>query len=252
MPEKFIPLYDLESLTEPQRQEYLKAVCLHMGVPDNIGLVSLTQLDDGEGPSRLVAYVKRGATEIVRSKLQINVTNLTHQMVGGSIVFTATAIAVDGHQEIATGSKYIDGLTGAPLDDAIMTASTRALRRATLQFIGAGVLDESEINQRKTIHAIAAPSVPPPQPTVQPSTGPGKDVTPEPSVPNLAANHAIGELSQGIAKQVEFESEQAKLRADFVKQMNEKAKPTVELHDLSPKKTRKTRARNKKVDLGPS
>jgi hypothetical protein len=264
MPEKFIPLYDLESLTEPQRQEYLKAVCLHMGVPDNIGLVSLTQLDDGEGPSRLVAYVKRGATEIVRSKLQINVTNLTHQMVGGSIVFTATAIAVDGHQEIATGSKYIDGLTGAPLDDAIMTASTRALRRATLQFIGAGVLDESEINQRKTIHAIAAPSVPTPQPTVQPSATPGKDITPPKEIvpePVLVID----------PKQVEFEADQAKLRADFIKQMNEKAKtenpiglvPAVAKNepDVIPEdsmiaarkpKTRKTRAPNKKVDLGPS
>jgi len=276
----FSPIYDLESLTESQRQEYVKAVCQHMGVPDNIGLVSLTQLDDGEGPSRLVAYAKRGATEIVRSKLQINITNLTHQMVGGSIVFTATAIAVDGHQEISTGSKYVDGLTGHDLDDAIMTAQTRALRRVTLQFIGAGVLDESEINQRKTVHisvhATGVPLPPTVQPFVAPNDAPGKDITPEPSMPDLAANHAIGELVQEMVidpKQVEFEAEQAKLRADFVKQMNEKAKTENPIGlvpaaaaknypDVIPEdsmiaarkpKTRKPRAPNKpKVDLGPS
>ena len=46
MPEKFIPLYDLESLTEPQRQQYVTALCKHIGVPDNLNLVALTYLDE--------------------------------------------------------------------------------------------------------------------------------------------------------------------------------------------------------------
>ncbi len=273
MSEKFVPMYDLESLTEPQRTEYLKAVCLHMGVPDNLGLVSLTQLDDGEGPSRLVAYVKRGATEIVRDRLQINVTNLTHQMVGGSIVFTATATSHAGHQEISTGSKYIDGLTGAPLDDAIMTAQTRALRRVTLQFIGAGVLDESEINQRKTVHisvyATGVPLPPTVQPFVAPNDAPGKDITPKEIAVEMERQDLRVEAKDATdSKQIEFEAEQAKLRADFVAQMNKTSKaetridliPVAKVSEPIPEdsmvaaripKTRKPRGPNKsKVDLG--
>jgi hypothetical protein len=175
---EFIPLYDLDSLTEPQRQDYIRNVCNHMGVPDNLNLVALTYIDDGDGPAHLVPYAKRGALEIVRNNLQIDVTSLTNQMIGGSIVFTATAKSkVTGRQEISTGSKFIEGLTGTPLDDAIMASQTRALRRVTLQFIGAGVLDESEVNQRKLIHTVSVPMVATPQPTVQPANEPGKDIT---------------------------------------------------------------------------
>ena len=178
MSESFIPMYDLESLTEPQRQEYLKAVCKHMGVPDNLNLVALTFVDDSDGPQRLVAYAKRGATENVRNNLKINIESLTSQMIGGSIVFTATAKSSTlSRQEVATGSKFVGDLQGTQLDDAIMTASTRALRRVTLQFVGAGVLDESEVTQRKVVHVTSAPLVSTPQPSVAPSSEPGKDIT---------------------------------------------------------------------------
>jgi hypothetical protein len=274
MAENFIPLYDLESLTEPQRQEYLKAVCKHLGVPDNLNLVALTYVDDTEGPSRLVPYAKRGATENVRNALQIDVTSLTNQMVNGSIVFTATATSkIKGRQEVAAGSKFIEGLQGAVLDDAIMTASTRALRRVTLQFIGAGVLDESEVNQRKTIHITSAPATPAPQPTVLPSSEPGKvvelvtdggpriDTTmfPPASVKIPAAvDFATGKTWE---TQEKFEADQAKLRADAIAQLNakiEKVAPAEEIIEANkkldlPKKTRKPRGPNKKkVDLGPS
>jgi hypothetical protein len=255
MSENFLPMYDLESLTEPQRQEYLRAVCKHLGVPDNLNLIALTYVDETDGPARLVAYAKRGATEAVRNNLQIDVTSLTNQMIGGSIVFTATAKSkVTGRQEVATGSKWIDGLQGAQLDDAIMTASTRSLRRVTLQFMGAGVLDESEVSQRKTIHVQSAPQVVPPQPTVQPSSAPGKDVTETIKLP-IAVEFESGKVWNN---QEEFEAAKAKIRADAIAQLNAKAKAeSGPVEDTAVKevvkKPRKPRGPNKaKVDLGPS
>lgn len=219
--DNFIPLYDLESLTEHQRQEYVRGVCKHMGVPDNLNLIALTYVDDGDGPARLVPYAKRGATENVRNSLQIDIESLDHKMVNGSIVFTVTARSkVTGRREISTGSKWIDNLQGTALDDAIMTAQTRALRRVTLQFIGAGVLDESEVTQRKTVHVTSTPVVTP-QPTVQPSNEPGKDIT--------------GELERTATAEIP--------RAEVIAKLNEEAKP-------EPKKTRKPR--KAKVDFGPS
>src|SRR5260370_13049788 len=85
----FVPLYDLESLNENQRQDYVRNVCLHMGVPPELNLVMLTYLDENDGPRRLVAYANRVATEIIRNNRGLNVTELTSKRIGGSVVFTA-------------------------------------------------------------------------------------------------------------------------------------------------------------------
>lgn len=145
---QFIPIYDIDSLNESQRQEYVRNICKHLGVPAELNLVMLTYMDSSDGPRRLVAYAKRGAAEIIRDNRQISVTDLKHELIGGSIVYTVVGKDKNGRQEIATGSKYIEGLFGADLDDAIMTAQTRAVRRMTLQFPGGGVLDESEVQGR--------------------------------------------------------------------------------------------------------
>lgn len=273
MGNEFIPAYDLESLNEQQRQDYIKAVCRHMGVPDDLNLVALTRIDDGEGPARLVAYAKRGATENVRNNLQINITSLTSEMRGGSIVFTATAISQKTlRQEMSTGAKYVEGLTGTPLDDALMTAQTRALRRVTLQFVGAGVLDESEVHQGRTVkvsaNASTAVSLAAPQPSVAVSTAPGKDITVDIIAEQAAAQALVNEKLDKIMKndptpQEAFEAFQAKLRADAIASLNATStsipvsqNPPIEGVSLQPvaeKKARKPRGPNKpKVNLGPS
>jgi hypothetical protein len=255
MSENFIPAYDLESLNEEQKQTYLKAVCRYMGVPDDLNLVALTRIDDGEGPARLVAYAKRGATENVRNNLGINVTGMTSQVINGSIVFTVTGVNAKGRQEISTGSKYIEGATGKYLDDGIMTAQTRATRRMTLQFVGAGVLDESEIHSGKTVVTSAAASglaLAATQPTVQPSSAPGKDITPPPVIDAVQAtidgSMTIAKIAEAVLPAEDFSTAQAKLREEAIAQLNAKAEVRAE------KKTRKPRGPNKKtaVDLGPS
>jgi len=52
MSEKFIPIYDLESMTEQQKQDYIRNVCNHMGVPPELNLVMLAYLDEQDGPRR--------------------------------------------------------------------------------------------------------------------------------------------------------------------------------------------------------
>lgn len=269
----FIPLYDLESLNEQQRQDYIKNVCAHMGIPPELNLVMLTYLDDYEGPRRLVAYVKRGATEIIRNNRGIHITDLRQEKIGGSVVWTATGKDTTGRQEMSSGAKYIDGLIGKDLDDAIMTAQTRACRRMTLQFVGAGVLDESEVNPTKPVQlkeSSFSSMTAAPQPTVQPSSEPGKDITligpsqdlkTQPQVATVVAIRESQRAAQEIVNasidgrvpetQEQFEKLQAQLRADAIAQLN--AKATLVETEAPAKKTRKPRGPNKpKVDLGPS
>jgi hypothetical protein len=285
MSESFVPMYDLESLSEKQRQDYLRSLCKHLGVPDDLNLVSLVYIDDGDGPAHLVAYVKRGAAESIRSNLGIEIRSLLNQMVGGSIVFTATGVDKNGRQEIAVGSKYIEGLSGSLLDDSIMTASTRALRRLAIQFTGTGILDESEVNQRKTVNVPVlkqSPLFAAPQPMVAPSSEPGKDITLTPlqefqkqpdhdmqkcvesNVPCGNIVHDIGKWTEvDLSKphvsqtQEEFEARQAKIRADAITQLNQNTEEKgalVQSIAEPVKKTRKPRGPNKKktIDLGPS
>jgi hypothetical protein len=253
---KFIPLYDLESLTEPQRYDYVRGVCEHMGVPPELNLVMLTYLDENDGPRRLVAYAKRGATEIIRNNRGINVTDLTSKEIQGSVVYTATGKDSTGRQEMSTGAKYVVGLVGKELDDAIMTAQTRACRRMTLQFVGAGVLDESEVNPAHRVELKETNLLPPvPQPIVAPANEPGKDVT---TTVTKAAVELANVMSQAFTgqdviipieeTQEQFETHQAKLCADAIAQLNQSASPVEPA-----KRTRKTRGPNKpKVDMGPS
>lgn len=270
----FTPIYDLDSLNETQRQGYVQALCKHLGVPTELNLVMLTYIDTNEGPRRLVPYAKRGAAEIIRGIKGIEVVSLTDKMIGGSIVYTAVGKDKTGRQEISAGSKYIDGLTGEALDDAIMTAQTRALRRMTLQYTGTGILDESEVSNRGVTLAMKSDTAqaPAPQPTVAPSAEPGKDVTgsvvvgvdimhqiqrTEPhteyhakvtpdtngSVTVTVPPHSGDTVKLIWDNQESFEADQAKKRAEAIASLNKTAEPEP--------KPRKKRER-KKVDLGPS
>jgi len=250
-------------MNEEQRQQYVRNVCEHMGVPPELNLVMLTYLDEQDGPRRLVAYAKRGATEIIRNNRNINVTELTSKEIGGSIVFTATGKDNNGRQEMSTGSRYIKDLEGRQLDDAIMTAQTRAVRRMTLQFVGAGVLDESEVNPSQPVALKNTnPSPIAPQPAVKANDEPGKDITPEikEAVRELQTNLAATAIAAvAIAEtpalpaetQEQFEVRMEAQRQEAIKQLN--AKHLAENPPAEAPKKRRTRGPNKpKVDLGPS
>lgn len=243
---KFVALYDLEPLTETQRQEYVVNLCQHMGIPPELNLVMLTYLDEEDGPRRLVPWVKRGGTEIIRNNKGINISEITSKEVGGSFVVTARATNTDGRQEIAVGSKWISGLTGKDLDDAIMTAQTRACRRVTLQFVGAGVLDESEINPALRVSAKqTTPIAIAPIPTVQPASEPGKDITPAPEM-------FVGQQEQIDAAYKQLAEK--KTREEAIALINKVDEPVVDKTPTAEAEPVKRKGRGKarpKVDLGP-
>jgi hypothetical protein len=142
--------HDLSKLSTEELAQYLRAVSEFIGLDPDLNGLDTIWMDNEGGPGKsLVIYARRGTAEILREIYAIEVDELTDKIVNGSIVFTAkghsTLTAGTRRQEIATGSKYINGLVGKALDDAIMTASTRAIRRLTMQFTKLGILDQSEV-----------------------------------------------------------------------------------------------------------
>ena len=183
MKKKFTPILgDLSQLSEQAQTEYVLAVCEHLQVPAELGLVVLAFMDTGDGARQKIVYVKRGATDIIRDKKKINVTSLAPLNGDGYVGFTATGTDSTGRQEMAVGAVSIKGLSGHAVANAVKTAQTQALRRMTLQFAGGGFLDETEVNEKTT--NIATSSLPLSQiaqPTVLPNASAGKDIT-EPAV----------------------------------------------------------------------
>ena len=219
MSKKFVPMYDLSALTEQQKQDYVVALCEHLEIPPELNLVRLIWDDDGSTSRKQVAYVLKGGTDIIRANRKITTKSLTNVMLGGAVTFTCTGEDVNGRQEIAVGSKSIDGLQGKALDDSVMTAQTRATRRMTLQFVGGGVLDESEVNQATTnLNSQSTPlaelSLAPAQPTVKPNDAPGEDVT-----------QAAVEIGKAAVEAADFVAAQKKLREDAIAFLNEKPTP---------------------------
>lgn len=186
--------HDLSKLSVEQTAQYLRDVSEFIGLDPDLNGLDTIWMDNETGPGKsLVVYARRGTAEILRNNRGIEVSSLTDKEIKGSLVFTATGKDKTGRQEIATGSKNISNVNGKQLDDAIMTASTRALRRLTMQFTSLGILDESEVkatvsdtsNPAAGASLAGSPVVFPPAPSVPANNAPGRDITPTDTVTTI-------------------------------------------------------------------
>lgn len=235
--------HDLSKLSPEELTQYLRDVSKFIGLDPDLNALDTIWMQNENGPGQsLVVYARRGTAEILRNLKGIEISSLSQTITPqGSIVFTATGKDAKNRQEIAIGSKYVGSLTGKALDDAIMTASTRALRRVTMQFTSLGILDESEVGavQGSTVNPAAGATlagsavVLPPAPTVPANNAPGRDITPPKTemIPvsqdpktqaQVAAVIAIRELQKSETP-AEFSARMDGLRNDAQTQLAEKA-----------------------------
>ena len=177
---KFIPKHDLDQLSEAEQLEYVELACEHLGVPSDLGLVSLGFMDSGDGKRKKVLYVHKGATDIVRDHRGINVESMIPLAANKEYVgFTATGKDSKGRQEVAVGAVSISGLTGVAVANAVMTAQTKASRRLTLIYAGGGFFAATEVSEttRNIANSASSLSTVAAQPSTTPSAAPGKDIT---------------------------------------------------------------------------
>jgi hypothetical protein len=178
----FNPIYDLESLTEEQRQKYYLDACQHYSLPPELSALAFIWMETGDGKRNLTLYAKKAATDIIRANKQISTTKLTKDEGRGYVAWIVEGKDATGRTEMAVGSASTEGLKGTQLATAVMLAQTRGTRRMTLQFVG-GLLDESELNEtttdinRSSTSLASMATLPAPQPQVEPNSQAGKDVT---------------------------------------------------------------------------
>jgi hypothetical protein len=179
--------HDLHTLTQQEAMQYLRDVSTFLELDPDLNAFDLIWMPNPSGEGKtLCVYARRGTCELLRDKHEIEIIDQTETVIAGSYVVRVKGRNGKGRVEIALGSRSIEDLKGRDRDDAIMTASTRALQRLTMQFTGLGILSESEV-----ISVIAPPANPasgaqlagsamviPPMPSVAPNNAPGKPSEP--------------------------------------------------------------------------
>jgi|GEM_PF-1623652 len=150
-----VMLGDLGRLSAEERVRYYEAVCA------SVGLNPLTQpfeyiVLDG----KLTLYAKKNCAEQLRQIHGVSTEIKSRETADGVHTVHVAATTRDGrtdedigsvslvHPPIVNGqpnSRAGQPLTGLELADALMTAITKAKRRATLSVCGLGMLDETEI-----------------------------------------------------------------------------------------------------------
>ena len=131
---------DLSKLTADQRLAYYNQVC------HSLGLNPLTQPFKYITLSgKLTLYATKDATEQLRKRHGVSITEVSSQRIEDVFVVTAKAQDRHGRTDAATGAVTIGNAKGDALANCLMKAETKAKRRVTLSICGLGMLDETEL-----------------------------------------------------------------------------------------------------------
>jgi hypothetical protein len=142
--ERVLALGDLRDLSPKERVQYYLHVC------ESVGLNPATRPFEYINLSgKLTLYSTKNCTDQLRQIHTISVASLSRETIDGVHVVTATVTNALGRRDEDVGAVNIANLKGEALANALMKATTKAKRRATLSICGLSFLDESEIEAVK-------------------------------------------------------------------------------------------------------
>ena len=132
---------DLSKLSAGDKVRYYNGYCERMGLDPYTKPFDLLRLNGRE-----VLYCTRSGTQQLNKLHKVShlITSRDTNTDAGVYIVTSKASLPDGRCTESLGAVNIAGLKGEAYANAIMKAETKAKRRATLDLLGLGVLDESE------------------------------------------------------------------------------------------------------------
>ena len=132
---------DLSGLTDSQLTQYYVAFCQHVGldaISKPFDILSLS--------GKKVLYCTRSGTQQLNMRHKISHAVTSREIQQGIFMVTCRASMLDGRFTDSIGAVPIAGKSGEALANLMMKAETKAKRRATLDIVGLGILDESEVD----------------------------------------------------------------------------------------------------------
>jgi hypothetical protein len=146
---------DISKLSQQQKVSYYHQFCERLGLDPLSQPFKLLRLNGKE-----VLYCDRSGAQQLNKIHKVSHEIKARETVSGCYVVTAQASTPDGRHTESIGAVTIDNLRGDNLCNAMMKAETKAKRRATLDLLGLGILDETETETIANAQKIDAPSVP--------------------------------------------------------------------------------------------
>jgi hypothetical protein len=146
---------DITKLSPQHKVSYYHQFCERLGLDPLSQPFKLLRLNGKE-----ILYCDRSGAQQLNKIHKVSHEIKARETVSGCYVVTAQASTPDGRHTESIGAVTIDNLRGDNLCNAMMKAETKAKRRATLDLLGLGILDETETDTIVNAQKIDAPAVP--------------------------------------------------------------------------------------------
>ncbi len=143
---------DLSKLNPQQKVSYYRQFCERLGLDPLSQPFKLLRLNGKE-----VMYCDRSGAQQLNKLHGVSHAIQAREIVNGCYVVTAQASTPEGRHTESIGAVPIESLKGDALCNAMMKAETKAKRRATLDLLGLGILDETETDAIPNAVAVEAP-----------------------------------------------------------------------------------------------
>lgn len=130
---------DLSGLNATQKITYYNAYCQRLGLDPLTQPFKLLSLN-----GKQVLYCDRSGAQQLNKLHNVSHEIKTRASENDLFVVTCRASLPDGRFTDSIGAVNITGLKGDALANAMMKSETKAKRRATLDLLGLGILDETE------------------------------------------------------------------------------------------------------------
>lgn len=130
---------DLSGLTPEQKVQYYKMFCERLGLDPLTQPFKLLSLQ-----GKQVMYCDRSGAQQLNKLHNVSHEVKTRDSANDLYIVTCRASLPDGRFTESIGAVNVKGLTGDALANAMMKGETKAKRRATLDLLGLGILDETE------------------------------------------------------------------------------------------------------------
>lgn len=140
--EEMVHGIDFAAMTKEERVEHYVRLCDSLGL--NPYTAPFRYIRDRQGKLRL--YATKDCAAQLSAIHEVSITNLRIRQDTEKISATVIARMPGGRSKPNGGSVSIAGKRGQDIADAEMHAITKAIRRATLDILGLGMLDESEVH----------------------------------------------------------------------------------------------------------
>lgn len=131
---------DIGKLSAAQKVTYYKMYCERLGLDPLSQPFRILKLQGKE-----TLYCDRSGTQQLNKVHKVSHEIKSREVVSGCYVVTAQASTPEGRKTESIGAVAIENLKGEALCNAMMKAETKAKRRATLDLLGLGIMDEIEI-----------------------------------------------------------------------------------------------------------